>query len=80
MGGAFAAFGIAHEQPVLLADRTRADGVFDEVVVNLNAPVRKEYKEFVPLAQGVADGFAGEALGQVFAPGQEVLEPGFEEL
>ena len=78
MGGAFAAFGIAHEQPVFLANGAWADGVFDQIVVDLDAAVRKEHEEFVPLAKGVADGFAGEALGQVFAPGKEVVEPEFD--
>ena len=75
---AFAAFRIAHEQPVLLADRAWADGVFDQIVVDLDPPVLEEHKKFVPLAEGVGDGFPGEALGQVFAPGREVVAPGFD--
>lgn len=78
MGGAFAAFGIAHEKPVLLADRAGPDGVLDQIVVDLDPAVLEEHKEFVPLAEGVSDSFAGEALGQVFAPGREVVEPGFD--
>ena len=77
-GGAVAVFGVANEQPVFLADGSGADGVFGKVVVNLDAAVLEEYAEFFLLAEGIGEGLAGEALGQVFAPGRQVVGPGFE--
>ena len=49
-GGSFAAFRIAHEKPVLLADGARTDGVLDQIVVDLDPAVLEEHEEFVPLA------------------------------
>ena len=60
-GGACAASRVAHEQPVLFADGAGTDGVFDEVVVDLHAPVSHIHGEFVPLVESVADGGSGEA-------------------
>ena len=68
-GGAVAAFGVADEQPVFLADGGGPDGVFGKVVVDLDAAVLQEHEQFFPLAKGVVEGLAGEALGKVFAPG-----------
>ena len=77
-GGAVAAFGIADEQPVLFADCGGADSVFGKVIVDLGAAVGEEDEKFVPLAEGVGEGLTGEALGQMFAPGKEVVEPDFD--
>lgn len=77
-GGTVAAFGVAYEEPVLFADGGGADSVFRQIVVDPDAAVGEEHEEFFPLPEGVGEGEAGEAFGQVFAPGKEVVEPGFD--
>lgn len=57
-GGACAALGIAHEQPVFLADGAGSDGVLDEVVVDLHAAIAQEHAQLRPLVEGVADGLS----------------------
>ncbi len=47
-GGAVARFGVADKQPVLFADGGGADGVFRQVVVDLDAAVGDEHEEFFP--------------------------------
>ncbi len=61
---AHAGLGLADEEPVLLADGGRADGVFDEIVVDLQAAIFEEEEQRGPLVQGVVDGLAHEAAGQ----------------
>ena len=61
-GAAFAGLGVADEEPVFLADRGGADGVFDQVIVDLDATVFEEDVQRGPLVEGVVDGFAQEAL------------------
>ena len=55
-GGAITAFGISHEQPVLFADGTGEDRIFDPVVVDANTTVPQVNTEFIPQVQHVADG------------------------
>ena len=50
------------------------DGIFRQIIVDLDLAVLEEREMFVPLAEGLA----GKALGQVFAPGKEVVEPDFD--
>ena len=76
-GGSFAALGIAHEEPVFLSDRARADGVLDQIVVDLNPAVLEEHEEFVPLAEGVGDGFPGEGFGAGVCAGPRGRRAGF---
>jgi hypothetical protein len=55
----------AEEQPVFLANRRGANGVFHQVVVNLHFPVFQKAFQGRPLIQGIADGLAHRAFGQV---------------
>ena len=79
-GSALAGFGGAEEEPVLLVDRGGADGVFAEVIVDLDAAVAEIDDERGPLTEGVVDGLAEEALREMapaeFEPGQGALEAG----
>lgn len=63
-GAFFARFDVAEEQPVLGSELGRADGILDEVVVDLDPAVDEEEFELRPLAQGILDGFAEFAFGQ----------------
>ncbi len=77
-GGSRSGLCIAHEQPILLPDGTGADGVLDEVVVDLGAPISQVSGELVPLVERVADRSSGEAGGAVGVPGLELGEAGFD--
>ena len=70
--------GGSDEHPVFLADGGGADGVFDEVVVDLYSPVLGKGAELRPLVEGVGDGFAEGALGEVF--GAEFVQGSVEPL
>ena len=60
-GGTFSgAFG-AGEQPVFLAERDGADGVFDGVVVNRQVSAAGIADQTLPAFQGIVDGFGGAA-------------------
>ena len=61
-GPALAGSGFADEEPVLFPNRGGADGVFYQVVVDLDATVFEEDVQRGPLVEGVVDGFAQEAL------------------
>src|SRR6185437_4711939 len=61
--------GFAEEEPVFLADGGGADGVFDQVVVDLQTTILEEDQQCGPLIEGVVDGFAHEALRQVTTDG-----------
>ena len=78
-GGGFAGFGIADEEIVLFADGAGSDGVFDEVVVEFDPAVFQIAGEAVPLAEGIVEGLAKGAFGQVpsagFEPEQGVFHP-----
>lgn len=56
---------MADEEPVLLTDGGWADGVFDQIVVDLQVAALAIDFGFVPYAQSVITGFACQALGQV---------------
>lgn len=66
-GSALACSGFANEEPVLFSHRGWADGVFDEVVVDLHSAITEEYLQGVPLAERIINGAAKEALGKVLA-------------
>ena len=75
-GGLVAGFFCPEEHPVFHAEFCGADGVFDEVIVNLQKPVFEVAFKAVPLAVGVLQGFAEEVAGPV--AGHEDFEDGFE--
>lgn len=64
-GASLACFGGSDEEPVFLSYRGGADGVFDSVVVDLDASVGEEVFEGGPLLEGVGDGLAHCALREV---------------
>lgn len=49
---------VSYEQPVFLTELGRTDGVFYEVVVDLNSTVGEVSFEILPLVEGIGDGFA----------------------
>ena len=57
-GGFFASVFATNEEPVLGSELGGTDGVFDEVVVDLDAAVAQIGPEVGPLVEGVGDGFA----------------------
>lgn len=57
--GAFAAgLAVSYEQPVFLTELGRTDGVFYQVVVDLDPTVGEVAFEILPLVEGIGDGFA----------------------
>lgn len=70
-GAALAGIGVAEEQPVLLSQGGGADGILDEVVVDLQPPVIAVAEQLGPEGEGVGNGTAHRAGRAV--PGQ--LEP-----
>ena len=54
--------GFANEEPVFLADSGGTHGIFDEVIVDLDAAVLQVNFERPPLAQGVINRLAEQAL------------------
>lgn len=68
---ALAGFGLADEEPVFLAHGGGADGVFNEVVVDLDTTVFEVDAERVPLAEGILDGLPEQALRKVLPAGFE---------
>ena len=57
-GGFFASMLGTDEEPVLGSELGGPDGVFDEVVVDLDTAVAQIGLEVGPLVEGVGDGFA----------------------
>ena len=66
-GAALPGFGFADEQPVFLADGSWPDGVLHGVVVDLDSTVFEIDEQHGPHRQGVVDGSAHGALGQVLS-------------
>ena len=63
--GAFVSgFFVADEHPIFGSELGGADGVFYEIVTDLDSPVAEVGLEVGPLVDGVAEGFAEFALGQ----------------
>src|SRR5580658_520277 len=50
--------GFSDEEPVLLADGGGANGVFDQVVIDLQPAIFQKHGQCGPLAQGIVDGLA----------------------
>src|ERR1043165_4964504 len=59
---AFAGLGFSDEEPVLLSNGGGTNGVFHEVVVDLNAAIFDEHFQHRPLRQRVINGAAQKAL------------------
>lgn len=64
-GAAVTGGGIAEEEPVFLSDGGGSDGVFDEVIVDLNSSVVEEHAEEIPIGEGVVDGHAHAAAREI---------------
>ena len=60
-GAALAGVGIAEEQPVLLSEGGRSNGVFHEVVVELEATIFEIDTQKRPIGERVIDGLAKSA-------------------
>ena len=78
-GAALASVGGTDEQPVLFAQGGGPDGVFDQVVVNLEATVVEINAQQGPLGEGIVEGLAKVAARQVtpghFAALQRAVDP-----
>ena len=57
-GSPVSGFGLAYEEPVLLPQGGGADGVFDQVIVDLHPAVGQVHLQCFPLAQGLVQGQA----------------------
>lgn len=68
------------EQPVLRSQLGGTDGVFDEVVVDLDAAIRQIGLKIPPLVHGVGDGFAQMTFWQDAATFGELVDELFEAL
>ena len=66
-GAALAGIGIAQEQPVLLSDCSRPNGVFQEVVVDLDSAIFEIDTKQLPVGKRVIDGLAKSAARQIAA-------------
>ena len=64
-GAGASGFGTAEEEPVLFPNCRWADGVLDEVVVDLDVSVIGVDEQLIPEIEGVGDGFSGLAFWQV---------------
>jgi hypothetical protein len=64
---ALAGAGFAAEKPVFLSEGGGANGIFDEVIIDLDAPVLQVNFECNLLAQGIIDRLAEQALWQMEA-------------
>ena len=79
--GAFVSgFFVADEHPIFGSKLGRADGVFYEIIADLDSPVAEVGLEVRPLVDGVAEGFAEFALGQDGATQGEFVDEFFEAL
>ena len=65
-GAGASGFGTSEEEPVLFPDGGGADGVLDEIVVDLHLGVFGIQEQFVPEIEGVVDRFSGQAFGSVY--------------
>ena len=78
-GAAFASLSFADEQPILFAEGGGADGVFHQVLIDLNASVVEVHPEKRPEVERVVDGQAHPTAGQVaplaFKSGEEAMKP-----
>ena len=56
--------GVTNEQPILFADSGGANGVFDEVVIDLDLTVFAVTRQAFPLIQGLGAGDTETGFGQ----------------
>jgi len=66
-GTAPTGFCSSNEEEVLFTNGSRAHGIFNLVVINLNESIFNEDTQSGPLPEGVGDGLAKEAFGEVMA-------------
>ena len=77
-GAAITGRGFADEEPVLLAQSRRADGVLYPVIVDLKAAVFDEEQQAWPLTQSIVDRLADRTPGQEAASGLKSHEHAME--
>ena len=66
-GAALAGVGIAEEQPVLFAQSGRSNGVFHEVIVDLETTIFEIDTQKRPIGERVIDSLAKSAARQIAA-------------
>lgn len=64
-GAGLAGVGITDEEPVFVANGGGANGVFDQVIVNLHPAIIEINFQRAPLAQGIFYGLTQQALRQM---------------
>ena len=72
-----AGVGFADKQPVFLPDGRGADGVFDQIVVDLHPAIGQIDFQRAPLAQGIIQRCSQEALRQMVFAGFEFYQDAF---
>ena len=68
------------EEPVFLSNGGGANGVFNEIVVDLQLAAFQEQAQRGPLTQGIIDSLTEETLGQVATAGAKADQSAFESL
>src|SRR5687768_11752260 len=66
-GAAFAGSGFADEEPVFLSDGGGANGILDQIIVDLDATVPQVNLQGAPLAQSIVNRLSEQALWQMEA-------------
>ena len=79
-GAALAGPGVADEEPVFLADGGGANGVFDQVVIDLHPAIVQIDGQRGPLAQRIINGLSQTALRKVTPPRLEPEQNFFQPL
>jgi len=64
-GSALSGLGLAYKEPVLFADGCGANGILNQVVIDLHPAVLQKDFQRLPLAQGVIHRDAHQALRQM---------------
>ena len=66
-GAALAGVGIAEKQPVLFSESGRPDGVFHQVIIDLDSAIFEIDAKQGPVGERVIDGLAKSAARQIAA-------------
>jgi len=79
-GSTVSGSGFADEEPVLFAQGRGANGVLDQIIVDLHPAVGQIHFQRLPLAQGIVQGDAHETLWQMSWAALEPKESPFQAL
>src|SRR5580658_8628636 len=79
-GASLTGSGFSDKEPVLFSHGGGPNGVFDQVVVDLQTAIFQKEREGGPLAQSIIDGLAHQALRQMPSTGFETQEGALQTL